>query len=148
MALAANVLNSFVNSSTSNLASMQSLRNETLQLNILDIIKILIIVLMGWLLYSILKGVLREDKWSAKSFRNIKRVGWLSVLVVLLDAISFVIRDQYISQGKSLSTLSSDPAIYTEVISHALFSSPIVWFLIASIFLLADVLNHSHNKAN
>lgn len=141
MVLAANILNTAVTSSSSDVATIQSYREATLPMNILDLIKITIIFLMGWMLFSTVKKAARNAKWSDMLYRRIKQIGWLSVLVVVLDAISYVIRDQYIAQNKSLSTLGTDATIYTEVISHALFSSPLTWFLIACIFLFADVLN-------
>lgn len=145
MVLAANIINTLVASSSSDVASVQSISEATLPLNILDFIKIIIIFIMAWIGFSTIRRIVRHEKWNAKYYRSIKQVGWLSVLVVLLDAISFVIQEQYISQNKDLSAISTDVTIYTDIISHALFSSPIAWFLIACIFIFADVLEYVNN---
>lgn len=145
MALVANAINTLITSSTSEVAAVQSYRQATLPLNILDFIKFSLIVLMGWIIFSNTKRIVKSRNWNERYYNSIKRVGWLSVLVVLLDAVSFVVKEDYIAQGKDLAELTTDATIYADVISHALFSSPIVWFLIACIFLIADVLNHANN---
>ena len=145
MVLAANILNTAVASSSSDVATIQSYREATLPVNMLDLLKIAIIFLMGWMIFSSVKKAAKHAQWSNSLYRKIKQIGWLSVFVVVLDAISYVIREQYIAQNKSLSTLGTDATIYTDVISHALFSSPLSWFLIACIFLIADILNLFNN---
>lgn len=147
MVLIVNIFSTLSDFSSSKIATIESYRNSVFPLNILDLVKFILIIFMGWLIFGLIKRVAGKDKWSEKYYRRIKQIGWLSIFLILLDAISFVIREQYISINKDLATLSADPGIYTDIIAHALFSSPITWFLVVCIFLLADALEYSNKNS-
>ena len=146
MVLLANIVNILVDFSSSDVASVKSYRDAGIPLNILDLIKIALIFFMGWNVYLLIKKVAKGEKWNAGFYTAIKRVGWMSILVLLFSSFSFVVREQYLSQNKNLMEISSDPAIYTDVISYTLFSSPIAWFLIAVIFITADILDNANRR--
>ena len=142
-ALIVNLITVIANSTSSDKAIINNYRETILPLNIFDFVKIAIIFLMTWLIFSIVKKVLRREKWNPEYYVAIKRIGWLSILVVLMDAISTIAREQYIYKNEPLPGIFSRPGIFTDIIAQAVFSSPIAWFLICSIFLLADVLQYA-----
>jgi hypothetical protein len=134
------LLSDFISSKT---AMMQSYKDAVLPITILDLAKFLLILFMAVLAFKLVKKIIVEKKRNDRYVRSMKQIGWLSVLVILLDAISFVLREQYVSQNKNIATIGIDTTIYTDIISHALFSSPIAWFLVVCIFVAADVLQPS-----
>lgn len=144
VALIANTITIVVNSGGSDMPAIDSYRKTILPLNILDFIKIAIILVMAYFIFIIVKKVLRNEKWNDKYYRAIKQIGWLSVFVLLLDAVSFVAREQYIYKNAPVTDLLSNPLDYPGILAQALFSSPVAWFLICCIFLLADVLQYAN----
>lgn len=143
--LVVNLIMVLVNSMGSNMQPIDQYRKTILPLNILDFVKVAIIFFMAYLMYAIIRKVLRKEKWNDKYYHSIKRIGWLSVLVLLLDAISFIAREQYTYKNTSLTDLLANPAEYSSILAQAIFSSPVAWFLICSIFLLADVLQYAND---
>ncbi|MFV0605933.1 MAG: hypothetical protein ACK5NK_08850 [Niabella sp.] len=152
MVLIATFISTIVDFGTSGIASIQAYRNKVLPLLIVDIAGVLLILFMCWRIFSMVKKIIATHKWNDRFFTTIKQIGWLSILVLLLQAISLTFREKYIAQGKNITEAASDTRIYSDILSQALFASPLIWFLIGSIFLLADALQHINNtksvKAN
>lgn len=142
-ALIVNLVIVIANSSPSDKAIINNYRETILPLNIFDFVKVAIILLMAWLVFFILKKVLRREKWNSKYHVAIKRIGWLSILVMLMDAISTIAREKYTYKNESLGDIFSNSGIFTEIISQTVFSSPVAWLLICCIFILADVVQYA-----
>lgn len=148
VALLVNIVAVIVNSTSSENTAITNYGQTVLPLNILDFVKVGLIFLMAYFIFSIIKKVLRKEKWNPKYYVAIKRIGWLSILVVLLDSVSAIAREQYIYKNEPLSEIFSRPGIFTNIISQTVFSSPVAWFLICCIFLLADVLQYAGTMKN
>jgi hypothetical protein len=149
MVFIVNIFSLLSDFTSSKVTLMQSYRDAVLPVNILDLVKFTVVFFMIVLAFKLVKKGIKKENQSSQYYRGMKQIGWLSVLVVLLDAISFVLREQYISQNKDIATISTNPTIYADIISRALFSSPITWFLIVCIFLAADAVyeNDLRNRA-
>lgn len=148
VALIVNLITVIANSSASDKTVINNYRETILPLNVFDFVKVALILFMAWLVFSIIKKVLQKEKWNPKYYVTIKRIGWLSILVMLMDAISTIAREQYIYKNESLPGIFSRPGIFTDIIAQTVFSSPVAWFLICSIFLLADVLHYAGELRN
>lgn len=139
MVLIINIISLLTDLSNSSTAAMQAYRDNMMLANIAVAVKFILIVFMAWLAFRLIKSA--GNKWNERMYRGIKQIGWLSVVVVLLDSVSAVLKEQYSRQNQGHAGISSDPGVYTDIISQALFSAPVVWLLIACIFLIADILN-------
>lgn len=143
MAMIINLIMTIVNIQKADMAIINNYRQIILPLNILDFLKAGVILFMGFSVFRITKNAITEAKWQSKYYYKIKQIGWLSVLVLLLHAISTVAHEQYIYKNESITNLWGNPGFYQDVISNTLFSSPLAWFLVLCIFLLADVLGYT-----
>lgn len=146
VAVLMNVVTSLIDSSSTGVVSVDAQRDAVLSLAVLNAVKMIIIVIMGWLVFRIIRRVVRKEEWNDGYYQAIKRIGWLSVLAVLLDAISSVIDQDYIDENKDISGIATDATIYGNIISYAVFSYPVAWFLIALVFISADVLRYVREK--
>lgn len=144
MAVIINLIMTLVNTQKADMAVINTYRQIILPLNILDFLKAGIILFMGFSVFRITKNVIAHAKWQPGFYYKIKQIGWLSVLVLLLHAITTVAHEQYIYKNESLTNLWGNPGFYQDVISSTLFSSPLAWFLVLCIFLLADVLKYTY----
>ncbi|AHF17837.1 DUF2975 domain-containing protein [Niabella soli] len=138
-----NLVTVIINARSSDMPVIESYRQIILPLNILDFVKAAIIFWMAWLLFRILKNVSNGIKWSDRYFRSIKRIGWLSVLIVVLDAITTTGRNLYIYRNTPLTDELTSGKFAIDVLAQTLFASPIAWFLILCVFLLADLLRYA-----
>lgn len=139
----ANLVTVIINTQKHDIAAVANYRKIILPLNLLDFLKAFIILFMGFLLFRIIKKLLNRVSWNDKYYRQIKTIGWLSILVMVMDSVSVISRDQYIYRNSSLSENWAIGKLFSEAIVQTLFSSPIAWFLVLCIFLLADVLQYA-----
>lgn len=143
VAFIANLVITLTNSLSSNIASIQEYRNQTLPLNILEFAKSGILLIMGYLLFRIIKNVMRRQKWNTGYYKKVKGIGWLNVLVLLIDAAASTWKESVFSKQDSITNHLADHNLYQNALLTALFNTPISWFLILCIFLIADLLQYT-----
>lgn len=145
LSLVAGLVNTVVNSRHSQVATVQDYQNAVWPLNILDGAKTLVLLLMVFLIYRLVKSVLNGQLWEERYYVRMKTIGWIAILVLFMDAVSFVGREQAL-EAAPLGL--SDSKLYSNAILQLLFSSPVAWFLVLSIFLTADVLHYVQSSKN
>ena len=143
VAFIVNLIGVITNSLASNVASIQDYRNLVLPLNILEFIKSGLLLVMGYLLFRIIRSVIGRVKWNMGYYKKIKLIGWLNVLVLLLDAAVGNWKDSIISKQDSIMHHLTDHNFYQGALLTALFNAPLSWFLILCIFLIADILQYA-----
>ncbi len=148
VAIVANLLATIADTVEINKTNTHPYQEVLLPLNIFGFAQTALIFVMAYLVFSIVKKVIQKKKWDTQYYTSVKQIGWLSVLALLLNAISIIVREQYALKHDPLTQIFARPGIFTEIIAQAIFSSPIAWFLICSIFLVADVLQYTSDAKN
>lgn len=143
IAFLVNLVMLITNSLSSGIASIQEYRNQVLPLNILEFVKSGIILIMGYLLFRIIRNVMSRVKWNMGYYKKIKWIGWLNVLVLLIDAAASTWKESVFSKQDSITNHLADHNLYQNALLTALFNTPISWFLILCIFLIADLLQYA-----
>ncbi|MBZ4189532.1 hypothetical protein [Niabella beijingensis] len=143
VAFIVNLVVLITNSLSSNIASIQDYRNRVLPLNILEFIKSGILLVMGYLLLRIIRNVAGRVKWNMGYYKKIKLIGWLNVLVLLIDAAVSNWNETIISKQDTITQHLTDHNFYQGALLSALFDQPLSWFLILCIFLIADILQYT-----
>ncbi|MGJ7032751.1 hypothetical protein [Niabella hirudinis] len=143
VAFIVNLVIALTNSLSSNIASIQEYRNQTLPLNILEFAKSGILLIMGYLLFRIIKNVMLRQKWNTGYYKKVKGIGWLNVLVLLIDAAASTWKESVFSKQDSITNHLADHNLYQNALLTALFNAPISWFLILCVFLIADLLQYA-----
>lgn len=138
-----NLVTVIINARSSDMPVIENYRQIILPLNILDFAKAAVIFWMAFLLFRMLRNVSNGVKWSDRYFHTIRRVGWLSVLVIILDAVTTTGRNLYIYRNTPITEELTSGKFAIDVLSQTLFASPIAWFLIWCVFLLADLLRYT-----
>ncbi|WP_018627634.1 DUF2975 domain-containing protein [Niabella aurantiaca] len=143
VAFVVNLVVTITNALSSNIASIQEYRNQVMPLNILELVKSGILLIMGYLLFRIIRNVMNRVKWNMGYYKKIKWIGWLNVLVLLIDAAISNWQESVLSKQDSLANHLTDHNLYQNALLTALFNSPISWFLILCVFLIADLLQYT-----
>ncbi|SDC78773.1 DUF2975 domain-containing protein [Niabella drilacis] len=143
IAFIANLVVAITNSLSSGIASVEAYRNQTLPLSILEFIKSGIILIMGYLLFRIIRNVMSRVKWNMGYYKMIKWIGWLNVLVLLIDAAVSTWQESVFSKQDSIMNHLADHNLYQNALLTALFNAPVSWFLTLCIFLIADILQYA-----
>ncbi|ANH83271.1 hypothetical protein A8C56_21850 [Niabella ginsenosidivorans] len=131
------------NSLSSNIVSIQEYRNQVLPVNILEFVKSALLLVMGYLLFRIIRNVMSRVKWNRSYYKKIKLIGWLNVLVLLIDAAITTWKESLFSKQEAITNHLADHNLYQNALLTALFNAPLSWFLILCIFLIADVLQYT-----
>jgi|GEM_PF-6087095 len=143
IAFLVNLVMLITNSLASGIASIQEYRNQVLPLNILEFIKSGLLLVMGYLLFRIIRNVMSRVKWNMGYYKKIKWIGWLNVLVLLIDAAVGTWKETLLSKQDSIMQHLTDHNFYQGTLLTALFNAPVSWFLILCIFLIADLLQYA-----
>ncbi|MCD2424563.1 DUF4456 domain-containing protein [Niabella pedocola] len=143
IAFIVNLVMLITNSLSSNIASIQEYRNQVLPLNVLEFVKSAVLLIMGYLLFRIIRNVMSRVKWNMGYYKKIKWIGWLNVLVLLMDAAIGNWKETILSKQDTVINHLTDHNFYQGALLGALFNEPISWFLILCIFLIADVLQYT-----
>jgi hypothetical protein len=115
-------------------------RRSVLLLSALDFLKILILLVQGYLIFLIARKVIQRESWNDRYYKTIKRIGWFGVLGLLIGAISDSGHELIDSGSTTVFQMLSGPENYPGILAQAIFASPMSWLLVVAIFLLADVL--------
>ncbi|MCF3110747.1 hypothetical protein LL912_18330 [Niabella sp. CC-SYL272] len=143
IAFVVNLVMLITNSLSSTIASIEEYRKRVLPLNILEFVKSGILLVMGYLLFRIIRNIMSRIKWNMGYYKKIKWIGWLNVLVLLIDAAISTWQESILSKQDSVMNHLSDHNLYQNALLTALFNTPLAWFLILCIFLIADVLQYT-----
>lgn len=143
IAFVVNLVMLITNSLSSNIASIQEYRNQSLPLNVLEFVKSGLLLIMAFLLFRIVKNVMSRVKWNMGYYKKIKGIGWLNVLVLLIDGASTTWRENLSSKSESITDHLTDHNLYQNALLNVLFNSPISWFLTLCVFLIADILQYA-----
>lgn len=143
VAFVVNLVMTITNALSSNIASIKEYRNQQMPLNILEFIKSGILLIMGYLLFRIIRNVMGRVKWNMGYYKKIKWIGWMNVLILLIDAAVSNWQESVFSKQDSVAHQLTDHHLYQNALLTALFNSPISWFLILCVFLIADALQYT-----
>lgn len=143
MTFLASIIMAVVNVQTSSQNVITAYRQLVWPVSVIEFIAAALILFMAYQIFKMVKRVINNERWDEKYYRNIKRIGWLSVLVLLLGSFSGILRSQINYRATAVADQLSTPVFYINALVDTLFNSPIAWLLVLCIFLLADVLNYA-----
>jgi len=138
-----NLASGLMNFGGSSSKTVEEFQKSSALITVFELVKIAVILIMTYLVFGIIKRTLRNEGWSSKYYTSIKRIGWLSVLVLLIEGIIQTAKEQLANKAP-IEAVLANPDRYPEMLGQAIFSSPVAWFLVCSIFILADVLRFAN----
>lgn len=143
VSLMINLASGLMNFGGSSSKTVEEFQKSSALITVFELVKIAVILIMTYLVFGIIKRTLRNEGWSSKYYTSIKRIGWLSVLVLLIEGIIQTAKEQLANKAP-IEAVLANPDRYPEMLGQAIFSSPVAWFLVCSIFILADVLRFAN----
>jgi hypothetical protein len=138
-----NLASGLMNFGGSSSKTVEEFQKSSALITVFELVKIVVILIMAYLVFGIIKKVFRNEGWSSKYYTSIKRIGWLSVLVLLIEGILLTAKEQF-ANNVPIEAVLANPANYPEILGQVIFSSPVAWFLVCSFFILADVLRFAN----
>ncbi len=148
LSVVVSLVKTLVASKNSPVATVQAYQKTIVPFTILDGVTLLIILLMAFLVFKLIRNISKQQPWNDRYYIRVKTIGWLAILAMFIDAISFVGREQALDPMQGIAPALTDTKLYSDAILQLLFSSPVAWFLILCIFLTADLMQQAQESKN